>query len=176
MPACLRNPAAKRYIKTIIPAAGFTGSSGASSTYTAGRVILTRFELQEAAVVQSISFSNAATIAGNITVGIYAEGAANTPEAGALMVESASTAHSGANILQTIAITATALPAGAYYVAFEVSDATATVFRNSTVAVISTGQGFYYARAGGYGALTNPCPAVTASLATIPFLSLTLEV
>ena len=143
----------------------------ASSTWTVGRVNMIHIELTEAQSISAINISNGATIAGNITVGIYAEGAPNTPAGGAVLVQSASTAHAGSNVFQSIAITPTWLPAGGYYIALICSDATSDIYRLGALSLYD-GQGFYYDRAGGYGALTDPCPAVTAATTPIPVATL----
>lgn len=146
----------------------------ASSTYTAGRVYLQAIEVMEPRIVNGITISNGGTIAGEITVGIYTEGAYSNPLAGIVLAESASTAHEGASGAQTITIPDTALPAGFYFLAFEASDALATLYRYSQVRLTKNFIGYYYDRAGGYGTLTNPCPAVTVT-DTHPIMSLEIK-
>ena len=156
--------------RTVLKPIYVTGISSTSS-YIAGRVSMIRIELDKAQSVSAINVHNYTTIAGNVTVGIYAEGATNTPVGGTVLVQSASIAHAGANTLQSFPITATFLPAGAYYVALEVSDATATI-GTITATNFSVGQSFYYDRGGGYGALTDPCPASTATSTNMPSMVL----
>jgi len=146
-----------RYIKP-------SASSNATSTYTltAGDVRLQSVEVPGYQVVDAVVFVNYATVAGNITVGLYAAGAVDTCAGGVLVAESASTAMAGANARQVIAFSApVTLAPGQYFIAIEGSDATATIgaITNTNQPFPAAGQ--KYARAGGYGALTNPCPAVT---------------
>jgi hypothetical protein len=147
--------------------------AGASATYTAGTVYLEQVEVPNDVWVDAIVIPNAATIAGNVTVGVYGPIALGTddPSGAALVVESASTAHSGADTPQAITFTETYLPKGKYYLALELSDATATVYRYTSVAQ-ATGLTARYARGGGYGALTNPCPAATLTASNMPGLLL----
>lgn len=141
-----------------------------SSTMTIGRVVLSRIELTEGQTVSGINIWNGSTVDGNITVGIYAE-IAGTPAGGALIVESASIAQSGINDFQTFPIATTYLPAGAYYIACELSSATGVIAASPTFRLF-VNQGYRYARSGGYGALTDPCPAVTSDTAVIPAMVL----
>jgi len=146
---------ARRYIPS-----GATFGSGSSTTPTAGRVHLSQIQISSPVIATGITFTNVATIAGNVYVGIYAEGALNTPAGGALLATSISTAHAGANASQSIDFTAPInLSAGVYYLAIEFSDATATIVRGGNTSFFP-GALHSYDRGGGYGALTNPCPAV----------------
>lgn len=146
----------------------------ATSTYTAGRVYIMPFEIPNQCVVTGVDFGNAATIAGNITVGIYSEVTKDTPAGGTLLGSSASTAHANANNGQTINFAnPIVLGAGVYYIAFEVSDATATIYKSQTVWLI-TPNSFVYDRGGGYGTLTDPCPAVSLSTSQ-PFIALNVQ-
>jgi hypothetical protein len=159
------------YVQTILKPINFN-SFTATTVYTAGRVYMSRIELLKGQSVSKITFYNWATIAGNITVGIYAEGSSGTPVAGAVLAQSASTAHAGANGRQTITFaSAVFLNAGAYYLAFETSDATATIGRNPSQDFGGT-LSYYYDRGGGYGALTDPCPASAATFGNIPTMLL----
>jgi hypothetical protein len=148
--------AAYRWIKPYL----VSGSNAVTSTFTAGRVFILAFEINEDVIVDGIGINNFATIAGNVTAGIYGplvneEAALNAP----LAVQSASTAHAGANLPQLIPLSPTLLRQGRYYTAIEFSDATATVSKVNLTSIITSWTG-YYDRGGGYGALTDPCPAV----------------
>jgi len=147
---------------------GYPGASS-GAVGTAGRVFLYQFDVNYTSVITGITFKNMATVAGNLRVGIYrcAAGITDTPAAGDLLVESASTAQVNANNTQTITLADTVLTPGSYYAAIEASDATATIGRYG--ATPTNECAFYYDRVGGYGALTNPCPAVTLISATLNF-------
>jgi hypothetical protein len=153
----LNNPKIKKVVRYLAPTQ--VGISSASSTFTAGRVYLQQIIIDEAVTATGITFSNVATVAGNIYVGIYAEGSTDTPVGGAVLATSASTAQAGANYPQTISFASSVgLPAGSYYLAIQFSDATATINRASS-ALLLAGSSFQYDRGGGYGAFTDPCPA-----------------
>jgi hypothetical protein len=162
----------RRYVK---PYHGEGSIVVTSATYTAGRVYLMLIEIPIDCFIDQITIVNAATIAGNIRVGIYGPIVTEDTAAGApLVVESASVAHSGANVSQNIALAKTALARGRYYLAFQVDDATATIQRLSNqVQVLGWTQ--YYDRGGGYGAFTTPCPAVTNTASNMPGLTARLS-
>lgn len=145
------------------------GVVGTSATYTAGTVYLEQIEVPNDLYVDAIVVTNVATVAGNLIVGIYGPVALGTddPSGAAVVVQSASTAQSGTSAPQTVTFTETRLPKGKYYLAFEVNDATATYNRNTNTrqAVGVTGT---YARAGGFGALTDPCPTFTDTGSNMP--------
>lgn len=146
------------------------GIATTSQTVTVGRVYLELFEVTVPTTIDQIVISNAATIAGNFTVGIYGPVVTEETADGApLAATSASTAHAGANVGQAISLTsAVTLSPGRYYVAVEGSDVTATLNRNSGTEQVA-GWKSYYDRGGGYGALTTPCPATTTGGNAQPF-------
>ena len=147
------------------------GVAVTSVTATAGRVVLILFEVPFDCKVDAIIVQNVATVAGNATVGIYGPIAFATDTCldAPLLIESASTALSGASQPQIITFTETDLIAGKYYMAVEYSDATHTYLRQANSSQV-VGWGQYYDRGGGYGALTNPCPAVTNTGTALPGL------
>ena len=133
-----------------------------SQIATAGRVILHLVEVSSSCIVDAVIIVNAATVAGNVTIGLYGQVPLTTDSCVGipLIAESASTAQSGASTAQIISFTSsTYIGAGKYYIAVEYSDATATYMRNSNQVQVP-GWIQYYDRAGGYGALTNPCPVI----------------
>lgn len=143
-----------------------------SQTFTVGRVLLMEFVVEKNCRVDQIVYVSGGTAAGSATVGIYGPiSTRETPDGAALLVESSSTAQSGTNTPQPISITETTLVPGLYYVALEGSDATGTYMRNTNQTQV-TGFGAYYDRGGGYGALTNPCPATTATGSALPGIKL----
>lgn len=165
----LNNPRLKAVNRWIKPYA-IAGTAGISGVGTVGRVYMCEFEVTENMIVDAIAFYNHATIAGNVTVGIYGPIVTEeTPLNSPLLVESASTAHAGANAVQIISITETSLKIGRYYVAAEFSDGTATFGRLNIYPIVNGWTG-YYDRGGGYGALTDPCPATTTPTSSTPNL------
>jgi hypothetical protein len=146
-----------RWIHSIHP---LLNGGGSSQTATAGRVYVSLIEVTVRSVVDRISWTNGATVAGNVRVGIYGPLVTEETCLGAsLIVESASTAQAGVNVVQSITISATLEP-GRYYIAWQSDDNTAT-FMRSTGNNYLTGSVQIYDRGGGYGAFTTPCPAVT---------------
>lgn len=128
---------------------------------TAGRVMLVPIQIEFQMTLDRIGLLKGATIAGNLIVGIY-EDNGDTPFDGALVVESASVAMSAGTFRkQEITIANTLLDPALYWLAIETDDTTAVVYGfPSTLSYEGTLQAYYYDRAGGYGALTDPCPAV----------------
>lgn len=145
-----------------------TGFASTGANPTAGRVLLALFEVDRDCTVDAIVINNGASVAGNVVVGIYGPIPTEETCAGAAVkVQSASTALSGTSQPQTISITATKLKKGRYYVAVEYENAGHTFFRQTNTTQVA-GWTQYYDRAGGYGALTDPCPAVTNSATDMP--------
>ncbi len=165
-----------RLVRKIVPSrwlAPFQGGFAigtTSQTPTVARVYLELFEVTVPTVVDAISISNGATVAGNVTVGVYGPIATEeTCSGAALVVQGANTAQSGTSTGQTFTFTATLLAPGRYYAAVEFDDATATFLRHGANFYV-TGYVQYYDRAGGYGTLTNPCPAPSNTSAVAPAL------
>lgn len=156
-----------------------SGIADTSETFVVGRVMAAMFDIPVTAMLDGVAYVVGATAAGNVRVGIYgplASRTTDTCEAAPLLVESASTAQDGINTPQLITFTATLAEAGVYYAALEGSDVTGTYMRlidQSQAPGVLTA---YYDRAGGYGALTNPCPAVTESGTSVPGLRVRVAV
>lgn len=147
----------------------FWAPNATSQTAVVGTVYLLEFEVLEDCTVDAIAFVKGAAQAGNVTAGIY--GPTTTDEIAAglpLVVQSASTAVSAtANAPQVVTFTATRLRKGRYYAALEFDDVTNTYMRNPNQRQV-VGLSYTYARGGGYGTLTDPCPATTDTASAIP--------
>lgn len=153
----------------LFPYYGGYVAAATNQTFTAGRVYLVEFEVIAPVTVDQITWVNGTTAAGNVTVGIYGPLVTEETCAGAAVaVQSASTAQSGTSTPQSVSLTATTLQPGRYYIAIEGSDGTGTLMRQSAQQAQVTGWTQFYDRAGGYGALTDPCPAVTNSASVAP--------
>jgi hypothetical protein len=140
-----------------------------SGTYTSGTVYLQLVEIPLDCYVDAIIIANGASVSGNVTVGVYGPVpfTTDTPAGAAVLVQSASTAQAGTGTGQVVTFTETFAPKGKYYIAFEIDNSTGTVFRQLNILEVSGWSGTY-ARGGGYGTLTDPCPAVTLTGSNIP--------
>lgn len=132
-----------------------------------GRVYMQEFEVTESVIIDGILIHNYAVVAGNVTVGIYRLVTEESSTNADLVVECASTALAGTNIAQLIPLAQTQLTPARYYAAVEYSDVTHTYGKFNNGCMVREWI-MYYDRAGGYGALTNPCPAGASGSSTIP--------
>jgi hypothetical protein len=163
IPYLLNKPkSARRWIKPF-----HSDMATTSQEYTAGRVLMVLFEVPEPVYVDGISVINGATADGNLTVGITRAITEEVGTGSVLVVESASTAQSGTNTAQFIPLTPTYLKAGRYFACVESSSNTATYMRIANQRQVLGWNG-YYARSGGYGALTNPSPEWTETGSAVP--------
>ena len=143
---------------------GFQDFLPAASVATGliARVYLNPIEVPYRIEIDRLGYQVGLTSAGNIRMGLYRQGTvADTPDGGALVVESASEAQVAGNRIQSVIVPDTVLIPGLYYLAWQGDDATATFYawrdNGGLWPTCST-------RGGGYGAFTDPCPA-TAGVA-----------
>jgi hypothetical protein len=100
--------------------------------------------------------------AGNIRLGLYRDNG-DTPAGGALVVETASVAL--ANFKNEVVIADTVLEPGLYWFALQNDDATPVfITSDQTESLGGTLQCYVFAQ--GYGAFTDPCPAVAFEMYT----------
>lgn len=125
----------------------------------AGRINIVPIDVAWAVVIDKIIYVVGSVAAGNVRLGIYRQGAEDTPRAGALVVESASVPQAAVHTIQMVSVADTLLTPGQYYLAIQGDNATGTLWR-----YYDTGCSFAwrYDRGGGYGAFTTPCPEVNA--------------
>jgi hypothetical protein len=107
------------------------GVATAGSWPAAGRAIGVKFILATPVVVKQAAWINGASVAGNVSIGIY------NNDTGALMV-SASAAQAGVNAVQAVDLTDTTLMPGTYLMAMS-TDNTSQFVRVSINAVIQRG-------------------------------------
>jgi hypothetical protein len=137
-------------------------AAGGSQAAGAGRVLGSEFQPLGPCNAAGIAYEVGSVSNGNVRVGIYGPATAPEEMAGtAVIAESADTAQGSINTGQTVlfATPVSLAPGSLYYAAIEFSSATGTFLRIVT-SVSVTGFLPYYDRSGGYGALTNPAPAV----------------
>lgn len=159
-------PSVNRWLTTTLG-----GTVVTSQTFTAGTVLLAQFYVPTTCRIDGAAYTVGATSAGNVTVGILGPitRTADSPDGAAVIAQSASTAQGTTNTLQLLTWTAVTVGPGIYYAALEGDNATGTYMRYSGIGQ-APGLGATYARSGGYGALTDPTPTTTASVAVVPGL------
>lgn len=124
---------------------------------SAGRVFIAPIQVLAPCRIDRIYYHVAGVSGGNIRVGLYEEGgAADSPVGGSLVVESASVGMAGATRVQFVTIAETTLTKGLYFTALQ-GDTVGSKFR-----AWREDQQQFCVRydIGGYGAFTDPCPAV----------------
>jgi hypothetical protein len=146
-----------------------------SQAVTAGRVYLVQFVLPAARVIDGITYVVGSASTGNVRVGIVGPVAvtADTAAAAPVLVQSASVAQGSANSPHFVSLTATPAPAGVYYAAFQGDNASGTYMRHGNQLQVA-GITQTYDRAGGYGAFTDPTPAVSDGGSAMPGLRIRL--
>jgi len=158
-----------RYLRTI-----FHIRCDDAYTMVTARVKLIPFEVPVRLTVDRIIICYRTPAAGNIRAGIYKDNG-NTPQGGALLVESASVAKAGAWQKQEIVISDTELEPGLWWAAIQ-SDENTTVIEGEAAEYFKGGslQCMYY-DLGAYGPFTNPCPAVAVAPSRQPVVLLRVK-
>jgi hypothetical protein len=152
-----------RWPKTVVA----QPTSSAQSVGVVGRVYMGMIELQVPCRMDAIAVLSAmASPAGNIIVGLYGPIVTDdTALAAPLVAQSASTTLTATTgnwqVIPFTSATANLTP-GVYYVAFEADATTVLVIRHSNNRE-TPGGWQYYDRGGGYGAFTDPVPALGGS-------------
>lgn len=124
--------------------------------FTANYVFLTPIDIPYTLTIDRLMWWTGTAAAGNMRIGIYAEGAADTPAGGALQVESASVAVINARNCQAVTVADTSLTAGQYYIGIMGSNAACNWWGSRD----ETGDFAYEFNPHAYGAFPDPCPAV----------------
>lgn len=140
-----------------------------SQTFTVAQVQLVQFTVSFPCLIDGLAYVVGTTSAGNVTGGIVGPITRSTDSAStaAVVAQSASTAQGATTAVQVLTWTAVVVRPGIYYAALEGDNATGTYMRTNN-SEQATGIAALYARAGGYGALTNPTPTVTDSGVGVP--------
>lgn len=148
---------------------GFYGLSSGTQAGTAGRVFLTPLWIPRSAIISriSINVSTAGGASTSLRLGLYNDNG-GTPDGGALLEDSGNIAATSTGVKTFTLGSQRYLEAGLYWLAYETEDGIIVVNRhNGTAFFTEIGdekmQGCHYDRGGGFGALTDPCPSVTAN-------------
>ncbi len=151
---------------------GNTGTGLVTQVGTAARVFMTPFWLARSVVVSRMS-CQVTTVGGAGTflrLGLYLDNG-STPAGGALIVDSGNIAADVLGIRTFTLTTPVFIEAGIIWAALETQDGIVVFNRYSGqpgFAEVGSERlsGGRYDRGGGFGALTDPCPAVTSDAAT----------
>lgn len=152
-------------------------ASTSQASQADGRTKLLQFDVPCRVIVKRFAWQNGATAQDNLRVGIYravviAGDHIVTPAGASLVYDSGNIAQSGTNTVQEhIVTTPLVLESGTYFLAFETTGTTMTFMRQSNQ-IQASGLGYEYTRAGGFGALTDPCPTVSATQSAQPAVRL----
>ena len=100
-------------------------ANASSGAYPASnRAIFIPFYVSKPTVIINAFAYNGATASGNLDIGIY-------DIAGTKLVSTGSTAQTGTNAIQTIALTSTEIGPGVFYLAIAMDNTTGTLFRQT---------------------------------------------
>jgi len=141
---------------------------GSNALATAGRCFLVPIEIPFDCYINKLGVVWGATSTGNVTLCLY-KSSSNSPGNQGLAVQTANTVKGSANNAQEISITETFLHAGVYFLGVESNETTSILLRAANPSRFNSGtyKAFYFDVGGGYGALPDPAPAVTASTTVI---------
>ena len=155
----------KYYSSDLVNLFGFTSLTQAG---TAGRVFITLCTFLQKATISAITgeVTTSGGVGTFLRLGIYEDQGGRTPVDGDLLFDSGNIAADATGV-KTATLT-TPLVVEKYrsiFLALETEDAV-VVFRRVSLPVVlpnatEVGWGCRYDRGGGFGAFTNPCPAVT---------------
>lgn len=136
----------------------FSPVEGANAFGIAGKVFIAPLDISWPIIIDRLIYIVGSTSAGGVRLGLYREGAtADSPAGAELVVESGSVAQAAASTIQMVTVPQTVLIAAQYFLAIQGNNVTGT-FQRTTDTGLSFGKS--YIRGGGYGAFTDPCPAV----------------
>ncbi len=151
---------------------GMTGTGLVTQLGTAGRVFLTPIWLPRAVIVSrnTCQVTTAGGVGTFLRLGLYRD-IEGTPAGGALVVDSGNIAADSLGVRVFTFTNPVFLEAGMIWGALETQDAIVAFNRHSgQPGLTDVGSerlaGGRYDRGGGFGALTDPCPAVTSDTAT----------
>ncbi len=134
----------------------------ADGTPVAGTAYCDLFEVRNDTLVDQIVIGNGTAVSGNYRVGIYGAVTTEDTMAGApLVYDSGDIAQSGTSTSQAHNLSSNKmLSKGRYYACLMFDNTTARFLRDGNQKQV-TGWVQTYARGGGYGAFTDPAPAMT---------------
>ena len=139
------------------------GYGASTQIGTANRVFLCSLWVPKNCVIDEINIQCSTASAGkSFRIGLYGPDTSNTPADLPLLTESGNIAAAVGVIRYTATLS---LQRGLYWLALSTEDATMAFLRQGSYTFFTAGiapmlEGCYYGL-GGWGAFTNPCPAVT---------------
>lgn len=142
---------------------------GNALNITEGRVYISPLIIKFTCTISHVGWVNR-VVSGNVIVGLYADNG-DTPVGGAVIDESVSGAIvAGVNEKKEVALPNTPqLTPGLYWIASEFDDALDEIARHNLHQSLGGTLNLHrYNRGGGYGALTDPCPATTIESEQLP--------
>ena len=147
------------------------GGAGSSQTGVVGRVHLAPFQVPRLLTIDRIIYRILTQGGASTTVrlGIYPSSLSIPDNQTVLLDAGTFAADAGTGFFERT-IADTQLTQGLWFVALETEDTTIVLSRYTTGArtgITAKSWGCYYARVGGYGALTTPCPATTDGALTL---------
>jgi hypothetical protein len=161
MAAVTRNADENRKYARVLPTVYF--NEGISTiTMVNKRVYIVPIQIPYMVIIDRLAYTLDTVSAGNVRMGLYRDNG-DTPVGGALVVESGSVAKAGTGRKQEVTIPNTQLTPGLYWLAVLSDESTTIIYRcDGAYGTGGTLLACYY-DIGAYGALTNPCPAITLS-------------
>ncbi len=159
----------EHYARIIEPIYG--NESVGNSSPAAGDVYLRPFQIPFTMTLSAAMFWCQVSAPGNVIQGIYADNG-DTPQGGAVLAETLSTALVALRVNEVAYVAAARLTPGLYWTALESDNVTNSLGRINPLTLLEDDAvllHYSYSRVAGYGALTDPCPVV-ASYNAAPYM------
>lgn len=162
-----------RYIKPLHWAPASTSLASPAD----GRVSLALVQVTQRCQLKAIGWINGSAVQDNIYVGLYnavwdAANARFTAAGGSIKYTSPELTQVGTNVYQEHILTTNVVLEEGFYYMFIETEGTTTTYQRQANQDQSTGWVQFYTRSGGFGAPTDPCPAITATGSNVPAMTL----
>lgn len=168
-------PQSKMASRWLFQSHGGAQAVATTQTFTVGRVFLTHFEVREPSWIDRAVYVAGSNPAGSVVVGVYGPITSEETCDGAPLIAQTDPALNAQTVTNNPEVidftTSILLRPGRYYMAFQGASQAGSYMRHANQTQV-TGWTQYYDRAGGFGALTDPCPATTVSASVMPGMRL----